>query len=353
MNNILTFRIGLTLLIFMMFGSQYGAAQSFSSEPLFASNEVIKLRIEAPLKSLISKAKRSTDPYPGQLTVLDGSSQVYDITVAARGKSRRERYCRFPPLRVKFDKKSRMSGVFAGQKSLKLVTHCGKSDKYQQYALVEYSAYRMFNQITPKSLNTRLVHIDYVDTKSGKTIASRYGFFIEDMDDAAKRNGMKEIDVPRVGSQQLNADAAARVVLFQYMIGNLDWSIKKGPPGADCCHNGKIMGATKTSRQNLFVTPYDFDNSGLVNASYAEAPESLPVRSVRDRYYRGFCTQNANVQALFGEFAQKRSAISGTLDNIPPLDNKYREKARSYLDGFFETINDPNAAQKRLMSKCR
>ena len=49
----------------------------------------------------------------------------------------------------------------------------------------------MYNRLTPASFRARLAMIDYVDD-SGKPIISRYGFFIEDIDDVASRNDMKE-----------------------------------------------------------------------------------------------------------------------------------------------------------------
>jgi len=353
------FSLSVWLVLFFIAGlaPQYASAQTSSQlqapAPLFAKDDLLKIRIEAPLKTLVSKAKRSKEPYPGALKLLDGRQTNYNITVAARGNSRRTGYCKFPPLRVKFDNHDQITGEFAGQKSLKLVTHCKDSDRYQQHMLLEYGIYQIYNQLTPHSLKTRLVSVEYVDTKSGDIIATRPGFFIEDMDDAANRNGMQEIDVPKIQKTQLNAEAAAKTVLFQYMIGNVDWSIRSGPKGSDCCHNTKLMGPTKTAASNIIATPYDFDSSGLVYAPYAEVSGDLPIKNVKERLYRGFCSQNAQVQAAFGEFVNKQSSIIGTFDKIPDLDEKYRKKAQKYLGEFFEAINNPKTVQRRIVSKCR
>ena len=53
------------------------------------------------------------------------------------------------------------ASLFAGQKQLKLVTHCKRSRAFQQYVLLEYSAYRMYNLLTPQSFRARLANIDY------------------------------------------------------------------------------------------------------------------------------------------------------------------------------------------------
>ena len=42
----------------------------------------------------------------------------------------------------------------------------------------------MFNLLTPLSYRVRLAMIDYVE-EDGRPLASRYGFFIEDIDDVA------------------------------------------------------------------------------------------------------------------------------------------------------------------------
>ena len=87
----------------------------------------------------------------------------------------------------------------------------------------------------------RLATVDYAEA-NGKVSASRWGFFIEDLDDAARRNGMTPAQVgDRILSSQLDPRQAARVALFQYMIGNLDWSMRAGPQGEGCCHNSRLM----------------------------------------------------------------------------------------------------------------
>ena len=47
--------------------------------------------------------------------------------------------------------------------------------------LLEYSAYRMYNLMTPLSFRARLANVDYVDD-SGRPYVSRVGFFLEDFE---------------------------------------------------------------------------------------------------------------------------------------------------------------------------
>ena len=323
-------------------------------KPLFTNDNVIKIQIEAPFKKLIAKSERSTDPYPAILRLKDGTLETHAITVAARGKSRRRKEnCKFPPLRVRFNDKAQFPALFAKQKSLKLVTHCQKASKSEQTILLEYSAYRLYNEITPQSLKVRLAEIEYIESKSRKPIVTRYGFFIEDMDDAAKRNGMKEIDQEKISKSQLKTDTAIRTTLFHYLISNVDWSLSRGPVGSDCCHNSKLMGYSTANLQNLVSVPYDFDQSGLVDADYAVTHESLPIKNVRQRLYRGFCRDNAQAKIESQKILQKRSRLMAVFDSIQGLDGRKREKAKAYISNGFDDLSDPAKFEKRIIDRCR
>jgi hypothetical protein len=322
-------------------------------KPMFSSDEVIQIRIEAPFKTLIQKSDRSTDAYPAKLTLHGSTPETHTISLAARGKSRRTHdVCRFPPLRLKFSEKPPKESFFKGQKSLKLVTHCKNTSKNQQYTMLEYSAYRMYNEITNASLRVRLAEIEYVEAGSGKVVAKRFGFFIEDTDDLAKRNGQKEIDIKRTGRSKLQSQAAVRVALFQYMIGNLDWSLTSGAAGADCCHNAKLIGLKKTSTTDLTPIPYDFDHSGLVDTDYAYVPENLKINSVRERVYRGFCINNEEAQAQATNILTKKTAILDVFSNIPNLSKGRKDRAIYFLQPFFKTLSDPKKFEKRIIKKC-
>ena len=181
------------------------------------------------------------------------------VTLSVRGITRRKKdICSFPPLRVEFNAKPAVTSIFKGQKSLKLVTHCQQNEAFQQYVLLEYAAYRLYNALTPESFRVRLAKIDYVD-QDGHIITSRVGFFIEDVDDVAKRNGQDRLRrVNRISISQLDPAAAARLAVFQYMIGNLDWAMIASLPGEDCCHNARLIGV-KGATTGLIPVPYDFD----------------------------------------------------------------------------------------------
>ena len=322
-----------------------GPAAAQKPHPLFAASEPIHLTIKGP----VGKLPRTGDvTAPGSLTVQGPAPETLAIELSTRGITRRRAdICSFPPLRVEFVEKPPATSLFKGQKRLKLVTHCQSRENFQQYVLLEYSAYRMYNLLTPLSFDVRLATIDYVDN-AGRPVTTRVGFFIEDVDDVAKRNDLKHLETQdRLAIAALNPHDAERFAIFQYMIGNLDWAMTAGPPGDECCHNSRPLGA-EGAKANLTPTPYDFDFSGMVDAPYATPPANIKVANVRIRKFRGYCRYNEQASGVAAEFIAHKAAILGVLDQTPQLDEGRRKKAGAYLASFFDQIGNPQELAKLL-----
>lgn len=318
-------------------------------KPLFAGDEPIGVTIQGPVNNIVRNAAETTAPQAATLT-LSASRESHSIRLSARGLSRRTAgICDFPPLRVEFAQPPAANSLFAGQRRLKLVTHCKGQASYQQHLLLEYAAYRIFNQLTPLSFKARLANVDYAEP-SGKVSTTRWGFFIEDVDDLGKRNGLGEARVGnRILAAQLEPVQAARVALFQYMIGNLDWSMRAGPAGEGCCHNSRLFTGAGGA---LVPSSYDFDYSGFVDAPYALPPEGIKVRSVRERAYRGYCRHNSQVIAIAADWRAKRGAVEGIFTQIPGLEERTRRKALAYLGSFFEEIASDQTVQAKILKSC-
>ena len=317
--------------------------------PLFASDAPIHVTINGPISVIARTAEGSTTPRDATLS-LAGTSEVFPIRLSARGITRRTReVCQFPPLRIDLSKAPGPSSLFAGQRRLKLVTHCRGDANFQQHLLLEYSAYRIFNLISPISFRARLASVDYIDA-NGRPLTSRFGFFLEDKDDVARRNGLKEGRTgDRISASQLEPQQAAKFALFEYMIGNLDWSMIAGPKGEGCCHNGRL--ATGTGGW-LIAYPYDFDYSGLVDAPYAVPPEGFSINNVRSRVFRGYCRHNSQTLAAAAELRASRPAIEALFGQIPGLEERTRRKAVAYLGSFYAEIATDDAVRKNLLKEC-
>ncbi len=329
------------------------AAAAREPDPLFAGTETIRLTIRGPLGAIGRNAERSTDAHEASLTLEGAAPETHAIRLSARGITRRRReICPFPPLRVEFAQTPPAASMFSGQRRLKLVTHCRPAESFQQFMLLEYAAYRLLNALSPRSLRVRLAMIDYVETGADRPFASRLGFLVEDIDDAARRDGLVEIDTGNVRVTQLSPRDAARFAVAQYMIGNLDWSMNAGPPGTECCHNSKLLGAAAGAVNGLIPIPYDFDHSGLVDAPYATPPPQVPIATVRTRRYRGYCIHNEEAQAAAAEALAARGPLLAVLAAIPHLNERSRNRASSYLARFFEDVGSADDVASNLLRTC-
>jgi len=333
------------------------ATPAAAQHPLFADNSEVSITIEAPLTTLLRTARRNTDPHPGALILTgQGEPQRYNIVLSARGMSRRiTNFCSFPPLRVDFENNQLRETFFRGQNELKLTTHCRGNANYTQLYVLEYTAYRLYNEISPMSYRVRPLRVTYRDTEGRRDQDTQFGFFVEDDDDVARRNNRVALDIETgvARSSQLDPDAAARVALFQYMIGNLDWDMVESAEGRDCCHNNRLLARAEGDMQALIPAPYDFDFSGFVSAPYALPPEGLSVQNVRTRLYRGYCMHNDRLPAAIAHFQSRREAINALIAGETRLSDERRATARRYIDGFYEVISDPERVQRQLVDRCR
>ncbi len=347
----MTFAFRLALMVLAV-SSSASAAVPEPAKPLFASDEMIRITISGPVDTIAKAPEESQATYPGTLTVA-GTSEALPIQLAQRGITRRKGdVCQFPPLRVTFSQPPPVGTLFAGQRRLKLVTHCRASEGFQQYVLMEYATYKLYNQLTPMSFRARLAKVDYID-EAGRPITSRIGFFLEQIDDVARRNGMREAKVgARIPVPRLSPVDSGRVGVFEYMIGNLDWAMQAGPVGDNCCHNSPLIGENGGASPSLVPVPYDWDFSGLVDTPYATAPDSINVTSVRQRRYRGFCRHNAEARAAIADARARQAPLMATFAAVPEMDQRTVKKASAYLGGFFADIATDASVEAKLIKTC-
>ena len=345
----MTLAIRFALAVMAVCAVPLAAAAAEPAKPLFAADELIRITIRGPVDTIARAPEESQVNYPGTLTVA-GTSEALAIQLAQRGITRRKGdVCQFPPLRVTFNQPPPANSLFVGQRKLKLVTHCRAAEGFQQYVLMEYATYKLYNQLTPLSFRVRLAMIDYV-SDSGKPITARAGFFIEEIDDVARRNGLREAKLgERIPVASLSAVDSGRVGVFEYMIANLDWAMQAGPGGSNCCHNNPLIGPGPAG---LVPVPYDWDFSGLVDAPYATAPDSIKVSSVRQRRYRGFCRFNAEARAAITAVRVLQGPLLATFASVPGMDPKTVKKATGYLAGFFADIATDASAEVKLIKTC-
>jgi hypothetical protein len=335
--------------------------EAASSQALFASHEPIELVIEAPLTSIFQERRQDAEGFPGRVIHVrsDGTRDTLaDVELRTRGITRLRRdVCEFPPVRLDFDREEVAGSIFAGQNRLKLSVHCqNDNEEYEQYVLQEYLAYRMHNLLSDLSFRVRLARVTYVDTDEPDYTLTRHAFLIEDDELMAARNGMVPLIVPSVSLALTDPAYLALTEVFEYLVGNPDWSaIARGPAEEECCHNTTPIA---NAAGFAFSVPYDFDITGIVDTRYANrvfnpAERGLGIRSIRQRVYRGVCASLPHLEATLQLFNEKRDALYALYRDQERLDPDVLEDTIEYLDEFFETINDPRSVDSEIRGACR
>lgn len=327
------------------------AQEASSALPLFRDDVPLDLRIDGPFRDLRRDGIRRPER-PARLRYRDanGSETVFDVDIRVRGNSRLE-ICSFPPLRLDFKRGELAGTVFAGQNHLKLVTLCREASAYRDYLEQEYQIYKIFNVLTEASFRVRWARIEYVESgaRHAGDSFSAPGFLIEEDWEVARRLGLEVIETDRLGLDELDRRHTALLSVFQFVIGNTDWAATDGPPGDTCCHNGKVIGSPAAG---AIVLPYDFDQAGLIDASYARPNDPLPIRTVRQRLYRGYCPMNAELDWAIGRFNEERPEIEGILRS-GSVSERARDDALAYLAESYSIIDDPEQRQSQLVDRCR
>ncbi|GMR12223.1 MAG: hypothetical protein BMS9Abin29_0412 [Gemmatimonadota bacterium] len=321
------------------------AAQE-ESPPLFTSAETLHLTLVADFNDIHKDRKEDSEYEPAELFfgAAGDDAEGLAVKVKTRGRFRLQRStCKYPPLRINLPEKKVEGTVFEGQDRLKLVTHCQDRDSYERNLVEEYLVYRIYNLLSDISFRVRLARITYVDARGKDDPVVRYGFLIEDEDAMAARLGGTLVEAPSASPYDYDDEGAALVTVFQYMVGNTDFSLVY-------FHNVKLF---RSADYTYFPIAYDFDWSGFVDAPYARPDPMLAIRSVRQRVYRGFCRPDVDFSTIFAIFAERRAAIDEMLAAQEGLDQRSRDRLTDYLDGFFETIGKRREADREIIGACR
>jgi hypothetical protein len=323
--------------------------------PLFADRGILEINIVAPMKTLMD-VRPDKSYLDGTLayTQQDGTERRLAIKLRTRGNYRRDKeHCDFAPIRLNFSKPEVAGTLFDGQDKLKLVTQCKTGDgAYAKVVLREYLAYRLFQQLSDVSYGVRLLRIKYVDSDGGAGI-TRYGFVIEGEADVAQRNALQPVKAERLSAEEHDPARQNLVHLFEFMIGNTEYSLVNPEPDKSCCHNADILSAT--GGPPYVALPFDFDFAGLVNAPYAEPNPRYPISSVRIRFYRGLCANNTLLPGTIDLFERKRDDVFRAIDELAGTSSSARRTlrwSRNYVDAFYYVIEDPDRVQQELLDKC-
>lgn len=320
--------------------------QAEADAPLFSSDDPLHITLPVDFSEICRpRESEECDFTPTVLEYPQGEETVsVPIRIRVRGGWRSlSRNCSVPLLWVEVDTEAAHGTLFEGQELLPLTTHCGtgisleakstreKRSNWEQYMLKEHLGHKLYQLFSEASIRSRLIRIHYTDPDNPRRVLHNFAFFTEHFDSVAARNGFSRLERGSFDASRLDGPAADRVAMFQYMIGNTDWSIVR--------ERNTVLMADEQGRQ--VPVPFDLDMSGLVDAHYAGPAPGLPIDSVRERHYLGFCHPQSDWSALFKEFSGHKADVMATLDSVPGLSRNSHRSARLFLDDFFEIIESP------------
>jgi hypothetical protein len=337
----------MSALVFLM-SVAWGQVAAATVDRLFIDDEVFDVTLRAPFTSLMRQAKDAPD-VAGSLELEDGTS--ISMTCNKYGISRL-RECQLASLVITVGDETVDGTPFEGHRVLRLVTPCRLVGDYDKYTVLEYLVYRSYALLTEPAIRVRLVRVQFEDIEKPDKERTGYAFFIEDIGRAAARYGLTWLDIQSQHLVDLDAEQLTLMTLFQYMVGNTDWSAVRARPDERCCHNVAVFGEKGGSHNT--VVPFDFDQVGLVNPPYAAPPDpNLGIRRVTDRKFRGLCGYNSKLAGAIAVFNERRNDLEGLFKDQRLPYRKERDRAWKYIEDFFDTINDPRKLEKRILDDCR
>ena len=332
------------LFLILLQSITFGQPSPVNRQLFFLDDIPIEVTLTTDLRKLRNDKK--TPAYqPANISMKFSDTLIIDedIRVQPRGIFRKN-YCDIAALMLNF--KNATSPKLSPLKKLKLVGGCKSSSMYDELLLKEYMVYKILNLLSNMSFRVRLLHITYKDSKQKAKTYTQYAFLIEDMSDMAERNNCIEIKDRDFVTEATNRDQMTFVSLFQYMIGNTDWSIRK-------YHNIKLMVPKNDTLARPYAVPYDFDFSGLVDADYANPPEELNMESVRERRYRGFSRSLNELEAAIAVFQEKRESIMYFIDHFELCTTKCRKVMAAYIEGFYKTVDNRKNVETIFIKNAR
>jgi hypothetical protein len=315
-------------------------------ECLFSDEEPLQLTLQFNVKEF-QKTRKDEKYQPAEMTchVNDTFRVTHPVRVKARGIYRRDN-CSVPPFWLNI----RYSGIETEELSditrMKMVIRCRDMKQYRDYVLREYLVYRIYNLVTPYSFRVRLVRLKFIDTGRKNRESEDWAFLIEPDDMMANRLKATVVKSNELSMRTVNHKVMDRLAMFQYMIGNGDYSVTGR-------HNLRILAMETPGPLGFIPVPYDFDYTGLVNTHYAVPRESLGISSVRDRYFLGPCRNRRIHMAAVQNLATYKDEIFDLIMTFEYLDEEEKSDMVGYIESFFQEAEDERFVERSIAPTCR
>lgn len=321
------------------------AAVNVTGFGLFENEDLLNISLHFDLSTYFRK-KPKEEYLKAVITINPGKDD--SISRKIRLKTRgvfRNKYCMYAPIELNFKNAAFGYSDLDSIGKLKLVTQCSVGLVNENYLLKEYLVYKLYQELTDTSFKVRLLRVTFYDTEKKRKPVVQYGIFIEPLNMLARRTNTEEVKSAKINQKHIVPFSMDRVAIFNFMIGNFDWSV----PGQ---HNIKVL---KLPGNPLGIAvPYDFDWSGVVNATYAIPAEIVGISNVRQRVFQGICRSREVYDNDLDIFLSKKDVFLKTINDFNYLKPSERSDVADYLNEFFSQLkgNRDNLLYN-FVSKCK
>jgi hypothetical protein len=324
------------------------------SQPLFESDTALSVTITTDLASLIQK-RDTMVRQPGVLSYVGIGGALQRIPLSVRAHAEQSpfakgawrllpRNCDFPSLQLTFESDSVRGTLVSNLNSVEMMASCRPSEpEYEEYIVQEYLVYRALSLITSVSRNTRLARVTYRDALGKVAPITTWAFLLEDVSDLARRINRRGLSARRALFQDLEQEPLRTLSVFEYFIGNTNWSVAAE-------HNIALLSDTGVK---VIPVPYGFDFSGAVNPRYGVADPRLGIRRVTDRLYRGVCMKPEEFSGTIELFRARKADIDRLFTKLPQISTERATRMRQYFDEFWKRTDEPSSLQGELEARCQ
>ena len=200
--------------------------------------------------------------------------------------------------------------------------------------------------MSENSFRVQLIKMKYLDASGKRKPINSFAFLIEEDEQVADRLGGELCDCYNQPQESFNKKQAAKVALFNYMIGNPDYDFKRA----------KNLKMIKDSEGNLTAIPYDFDFSAFVAPPYMNFSKMKGI----ERKYKAFNLTMEETLELKDFFFSKKETILQTISDFKFSSRKDKIDMRRYIKGFYEKLEaldltmigiKPSTKTPQIMSK--
>ncbi len=253
----------------------------------------------------------------------------WETELSLRGRFRRAKCdTTMLPFRVQLRKKELRDAGYPEFRNYKVVTPCIADPEGNENLQEELLVYKLYNILTEQSFNVVQATLIRRSMNPNSPPDSLNVLVIEPTQEMAARVGSGEVETYNLPADSLDAWSYNCTALFQFMVGNFDWSQK-------FVQNVKLV----KGPNGLITVPHDFDFSSIVEASYALVPREFGIYDPKDRVYLGeyFFDELPAVEQHFIE--HKEEMIEYVLA-FEGLKKSRRKQIVVFLKNFFRYIED-------------